>query len=460
MSKEWEKVDHLQRKYDTIRHTTPRPHHGDHVAAMSRHASVLIDRWAAQHAQEPRNLSIAMRRELCSSGFVLGTWSGWVGTCNSLTRMLTGALLAVALDRPYVHHTNVFDRMQDHSRLGPRDRVFNASLEEAVSGVGGMAWLLPPQCIEETNRISQHWAVSPHSATTEQLRTDIVRWCAEAGATVAKSDVTAVDLRSPNTPGHGPPFGSFDIKIMMSRGAEGVCGNASRARIVVAHTDPVPNIELLAANRALPPTVLNRVRTLTTRGVNAYGMMQRALYPHGLTRVETVTRPTLAVHLRCWMNACTEHTLKRAAACVAAVVNTSGPGCSIYIASDHVGMADVLTDHLDPQISARCATLHAGTVALRPALQREVDGFLSKHRESPRHQTLVLLSPLSDRRPTFESRVLKTAPIGSTRPPPTARRAAPRILRRGPTLWILRCSRRRRLCSACTTGRCPRRWPT
>lgn len=318
-----------------------------------------------------------MRRELCSSGFVLGTWSGWVGTCNSLTRMLTGALLAVALDRPYVHHTNVYDRMQDHSRLGPRTRVFNASLEEAVSGVGGMAWLLPPRCIEETNLISQHWRISPHSVHTHQLATDIVRWCGEANATIKVGDVGAIDLRSPAN--HGPPFGSFDLKIMMARGAEGVCANAERARIVVAHTDPVPNFELLAANRALPPTAMNRIRALTTRGVNAYGMMQRALYPRGLTRVETVGQPTLAVHLRCWMNACTEHTLKRAAACIAVLVNSSGPGCSIYIASDHVGMADVLSGYLNEEIASRCATLHAASIALKPTLQKEVDTFLSEH---------------------------------------------------------------------------------
>jgi hypothetical protein len=378
--------------------------------------AMIIDAWVDRQREShsrptTQEEELAQRRALCAadSGLVLGSWSGWVGTCNSLVRILTGALVAAVLDRPFVIFTDVFDREQDRSRVEPRTRVFDASLAEALSGIGGMAWLQPPVGVfeERTFRIDG-WARSAREVTTNQLRHEVVRWCGEVGVNLSlTSDIAAVDLRSPA--GQVSPHGSFDAQRMMARPKDsGVCGDVSSARIVGVHVDPVPNIEILALNRALPPAAAHRLEALTRRGVNSYGLMQRAIFPAGLTRVTTVERPTVAVHLRCWMNACINRTLTQAARCLRRLVEqeerdeaavqytndednreepaaslTAGVGgsarssCSIYVASDHAGMAAVLRQYLDPHVLARCTLQTAAEVRLPTALRREVRVFMA-----------------------------------------------------------------------------------
>ena len=84
------------------------------AASAGLAAGALVDAWAARHALRPRHANEpGLRRELCESGFVFGTWAGHVGTGNNLVRVLTGALIALVLDRPFVLNEAV--SFLDHS---------------------------------------------------------------------------------------------------------------------------------------------------------------------------------------------------------------------------------------------------------------------------------------------------------------------------------------------------------
>ena len=235
-----------------------------------------------------------------------------------MVRLLTAALIAVALDKPFV--LNLAVSFLDHGaidRIGPWRRPFLANLSASASGNGGMAWLRAPHIIEDT---ALHSWREASNAQTPTVRTDIVRWCRDAGVQLAPAEVGALDMRAPAASNGN----AFDVRSMAHHGQ--LCPNVSRHLAVIVHSAPVANFEVLAANIQLAPDALTRLRTLTTRGVNAYGLLERALWPRGLTLVNhaMVERVTLAVHLRCWMLACSPRVLAKAAECAAKLLDRGG----------------------------------------------------------------------------------------------------------------------------------------
>lgn len=301
-----------------------------------------------------------MRRELCSSpdGFVLGTWSQLVGTGNCLNKVITAALLAIALDRPFVLGTNVF------TKTGRR-RAFNASLLEAASGYGGMPWLAAPNCIEDTALV---WPPQDQRSTTAMIENASRAWCSEVGIDLPAGSVEGVNLR------HGPA-GPFDRSGIIAHGE--LCHDFSQARVVVVHTTFVANFDVLGANTALPAAILSRIRALNARGVNSYGLTQRALWPHGLTLISSTERPTVAVHLRCWFSGCSEVMLQAVAGCVASLARHAGPSCSVYAGSDHAYAPEMLREFLTAAAS-NCSLVKAADFRASlsdQALSEEADAF-------------------------------------------------------------------------------------
>ena len=262
-------------------------------------------------------MTAEVQRELCTSttGFVVGSWDPRVGTGNILNSMLTGVLLAIALDRPFVLTTE--------SLKGRA--AFNATLKEAASGYGGMPWVMQPRSVAEDSRL--RWSDSP-SASSRSL----LQWCGDSSKNMSSRDVVHVDLR-PGKEGYGNS-GVWDLRTMIKRG--GLCvGKLLQARFVTFYASNVANFVLFAANRNLPEQVQERVDALTARGVNAYGLAQRALWPEGLTHFGTSYRPTAAVHMRCYLGLCSEGMVVATARCLASKLLKAGLGCSIYVASDN-----------------------------------------------------------------------------------------------------------------------------
>ena len=369
----------VHKDWIALEHATRKAVHGQHGASAHGSGSpsatsaglaagALVDAWAARHATRNRHAGDAgLRRELCETGFVFGTWSGHVGTGNNLVRTLTGALVALVLDKPYVLNEAVsFLDNSATDRAGPWRRPFEANLSAAASGNGGMAWLRAPHIIEDD--ALRGWPEAS-SAQTPAVRDSIIRWCHAAGAAnVSASDFAALDLRAPAA----SKGDAFDVRQMVAKRT--LCANASKARIVIVHAAPVANFEVLRLNTALSPGALSRLRTLTTRGVNSYGLLQRALWPQGLTRLSPLSeRPTLAVHLRCWMLACSPRVLAKAAECASGLLHDSGPECVVYVASDHSGMAALLAQALfalDASLAGRCVVIDYSH--LRPRLPHEL----------------------------------------------------------------------------------------
>lgn len=359
---------------------------------VSTAASLLINDWTARFGRESQSSDVALRRELCSrpGGIVVGSWCV-EGTGNCVNKVIAGMLLAVALDRPFVLATNISQ---------PYRRAFDASLSEAGTGFGGMPWLQRPRCIEDSALPWQHPTTRNSSRDADAVRA----WCFEAGVTLAGADVESVDLRHTSR-------GPWAAQGMLSR--PGFCNDFSSARVVFMHGEAIANFWLLKSNRALPAAVALRIRTLSAPGVNAYGLAQRALWPDGLTRVATVERFTVAVHLRCWLTGCTDEHFKSAAACLSELVAGSGPGCSIYVASDHVAAPDLLRaaiaisplaaqgcdvssavdwrPHLSPPLLAEAEQwdrIHSGPEGSTPQSPRGTDSLRLKHIATP-HDPIV-----------------------------------------------------------------------
>ena len=401
---------------DVTRRASISRQRGSSSATAAPSAGEVIQLWASRFAQSNVRSNVSVRRQMCTDGFVIGSWIGNVGTGNCLQMMLSGALVAAALDRAFVLNTNTtfVNGIKERDGFGrpiygPRRRPFEASLTEAVSGIGGMAWLRAPRCVEDANvRVWDH----PEMTTQASMRADMVRWCADAGVPLEPSDIGAVDLRGKCSTKSRHPCNVYDPDILRLAKDGGLCANLSRARIVVVHAITVANFEVLASHQRLAPSDTRRLTALSARGVNAYGLIARALWPDGLTQVgPLVERVSLAVHLRCWMNACSPKTLNRTARCLLQLVDSTvatsessrsdghspldaehGP-CTIYVASDHAGAAPLLGDVLSAARGSlgSCTILTAAHFRARlpPALAadvRSIRGKVTTAHASARHE--------------------------------------------------------------------------
>ena len=228
----------------------PSEHHSSDVEEDGAEpGTTAIRQWAARFAQQHTRVDEASLQASCGNngdGFVFVKWCNVdQGTGNCLNRILNAALIGVAFNKPILV-------------VGTDRGAFDAGLRDYGRNGKSMPWLNAPLLME--------------------LRTADRGWINKLPCDVHKLDYTAVcsDMLG------------LDVIELVSLGEQW-------------------EFKRLALHHRLPEPVQRRVRELTTEGVNAYGLMLRALWPHGLTRANGLLRHplvggpfTAGVHLRCF----------------------------------------------------------------------------------------------------------------------------------------------------------------
>jgi len=239
-----------------------------------------------------------------------------------LNRILTAALVAVVFNKPLA--------ITEMKRP-----AFGLGLAESQGKA--MPWLIPPQCLELQSA----------------------------------DDFPTCSRGVLNTCG-----GSFEIWHDL------FCVDFSRFDVIHVETFAYWDFGHLSLNRRTPSPFNERLMKLTAPGVNAYGLVLHALWPHGLTRVrDSLSKAGFGIihaglHIRCDYTQCTKDTLGTLAQCVAHhLENHAGSSCNIFLRADDKDareMARELIRKKNPNCSVLVATDMLAHLA--SDLQEEISG--------------------------------------------------------------------------------------
>lgn len=268
----------------------------------------MVRDWAQQFAQSHQQVDNKALQNTCgSSGLVTVSWcNAGQGTGNCVNRVLTAALVAVVFNKPLA----ITEMKQPAFGLGLTESQGTA-----------MPWLLPPQCLELQG----------------------------AG------DFPACSRRVLNTRG-----GTMEIWHDL------FCVDYSRFDVIHVDTFAFWDFGHISLNRRTPSPFHERLMKLAAPGVNAYGLVLNALWPHGLTRAsDSLTKANFGgihagLHVRCHYTQCAKENLGKLAQCVAQLLeNHAGSSCNIFLGADDkdaVKMARKMLKEKNPNCSVLVAT--------------------------------------------------------------------------------------------------------